>query len=69
LRFVKKHFFFSSTPGKYCYCSLSTLKIKKKKMQTSQNKKHLGQSVALGLVLVVMSIGVFALMITQTGTL
>lgn len=38
-------------------------------MQTSQNKKHLGQSVALGLVLVVMSIGVFALMITQTGTL
>jgi hypothetical protein len=38
-------------------------------MQTSQNKKHLGQSIALGLVLVATSVGVFALMIMQSGTL
>jgi hypothetical protein len=38
-------------------------------MKASQNQKHLGQSIALGLVLVVTSLGVFALMMMQSGVL
>jgi hypothetical protein len=38
-------------------------------MKTSQNQKHLGQSIALGLVLVGTSVGVFALMMMQSGIL
>jgi hypothetical protein len=36
-------------------------------MKTSQTQKHLGQSVGLGIVLVVMSFGIFALMFMQSG--
>ena len=38
-------------------------------MKTVQTTKHLGQSIALGVVLVAMSLGIFALMLVQTGTL
>lgn len=38
-------------------------------MKTSQNQVHLGQSVALGGVLVVMSVGVFVMMMMQSGIL
>jgi hypothetical protein len=38
-------------------------------MKTSQSPRHLGQSVALGLVLLGMSVGIFALMLMQSGTL
>ncbi|WP_293043073.1 MULTISPECIES: hypothetical protein [unclassified Moorena] len=38
-------------------------------MKTSQNPNHLGQSVALGLVLVVASVGIFILMMVQSGAL
>ena len=36
-------------------------------MKNSQTQKHLGQSVGLGIVLVVMSLGIFALMFMQSG--
>jgi hypothetical protein len=38
-------------------------------MKNSQVKKHLGQSIALGLVFVGTSVGIFALMMMQSGTL
>jgi hypothetical protein len=38
-------------------------------MKASPNKKHLGQSIALGLVFVGTSVGIFALMFLQSGTL
>jgi hypothetical protein len=38
-------------------------------MKLLQTKKHLGESVALGLVLVATSVGIFALMMMQSGTL
>jgi hypothetical protein len=38
-------------------------------MKASQNQKHLGQSIGLGIVLVVMSVSVFVLMLTQSGAL
>jgi hypothetical protein len=41
----------------------------RKKMKASQNEKHLGQSVALGAVLVITSLGVFVLMMMQSGAM
>lgn len=38
-------------------------------MKASQNEKHLGQSVALGIVLVITSLGVFVLMMMQSGAM
>jgi hypothetical protein len=38
-------------------------------MKASQNQKHLGQSIGLGIVLVVMSVSVFVLMLVQSGAL
>jgi hypothetical protein len=40
-----------------------------KKMKVSQRKKHLGDSIALGLVLVATSVGIFTLMMMQSGVL
>jgi hypothetical protein len=67
---MKKSFFFSFNSAKSCYCLLSTWLInEKKKMKASQNEKHLGQSVALGAVLVITSLGVFVLMMMQSGAM
>ena len=38
-------------------------------MKVSQTQKHLGQSIALGAVLVATSIAVFAVMMMQSGVL
>jgi hypothetical protein len=38
-------------------------------MKASQNQKPLGQSIGLGIVLVVMSVSVFVLMLTQSSAL
>ena len=38
-------------------------------MKVSQRKKHLGDSIALGLVLVATSVGIFTLMMMQSGVL
>jgi hypothetical protein len=38
-------------------------------MKVSQNNKHLGQSIALGAVLVATSVGVFVVMMMQSGVL
>jgi hypothetical protein len=38
-------------------------------MKASQTQRHLGQSIALGAVLVVMSVAVFVVMMMQSGTL
>jgi hypothetical protein len=46
---------------------MNYIQKKHKKMKTSQTQKHLGQSVAMGVVLVVMSLGIFALMFMQSG--
>lgn len=38
-------------------------------MKVSQTKKHLGESIALGAVLVATSIGIFIVMMIQSGVL
>jgi hypothetical protein len=38
-------------------------------MKISQSKKHLGESIALGAVLVATSVGIFVVMIMQSGVL
>jgi hypothetical protein len=43
--------------------------IKNKKMKVAQTKKHLGESMALSAVLVATSVGVFILMMMQSGAL
>lgn len=45
------------------------LRKKIKIMKVSQNNKHLGESIALGAVLVATSVGIFVVMMMQSGVL
>jgi hypothetical protein len=47
--------------------SLTSFKIKQKKMKVSQTKKNLGESMAMSVVLVATSLGVFLVMAMQSG--
>lgn len=48
---------------------LNHIQIKNRKMKVSQAKKHLGESIALSAVLVATSVGVFVVMMMQSGAL
>lgn len=48
---------------------LINLRNKIKIMKVSQNNKHLGESIALGAVLVATSVGIFVVMMMQSGVL